>query len=177
MVRQFNDSTVTRHAQLRLILSVLSRDSEIDRYGFHTELPTRVTWPYNALFAIVTLNKSGPPDYSSLSERFGRIGNDKRPSDRPALGHPRACNGFTSRLQWKSRTQSVPRQFDVVIERDTEGYYVASVPQIPGCHTQAQSLDDVTQRIREAIELCLEVEGAPEHDLEFVGIQRVTIAA
>jgi len=71
----------------------------------------------------------------------------------------------------------VPRQFDVVIERDTEGYYVASVPQIPGCHTQAQSLDDVTQRIREAIELCLEVEGAPEHDLEFVGIQRVTIAA
>ena len=69
------------------------------------------------------------------------------------------------------------RQFDVVIERDSQGYYVASVPQLPGCHTQAQSLDDVTQRIREAIELCLEVEGAPEHDLEFVGIQRVTIAA
>ena len=69
------------------------------------------------------------------------------------------------------------RQFDVVIERDAEGYYVASVPQIPGCHTQARSLDDVTQRIREAIELCLEVEGAPEHDLEFIGIQRVTIAA
>jgi predicted RNase H-like HicB family nuclease len=71
----------------------------------------------------------------------------------------------------------VPRQFDVVIDRDTEGYYVASVPRIPGCHTQAQSLDDVTRRIREAIELCLEVEGAPEHDLEFVGIQRITIAA
>lgn len=71
----------------------------------------------------------------------------------------------------------MPRQFDVVIERDTEGYYVASVPQIPGCHTQAQSLDDVTRRIREAIELCFEVEGAPEHDLEFVGIQRITIAA
>ena len=38
-------------------------------------------------------------------------------------------------------------------------------------------LDELTERIREAIELCLEVEGAPEHDLEFVGIQRVTIAA
>jgi predicted RNase H-like HicB family nuclease len=71
----------------------------------------------------------------------------------------------------------VPRRFDVVIERDTEGYYVASVPQISGCHTQALSLDDVTQRIREAIDLCLEVEGAPEHDPEFVGIQRITIAA
>ncbi len=68
------------------------------------------------------------------------------------------------------------RQFDVVIERDSEGYYVASVPQLPGCHTQARSLDDVMGRIREAIELCLEVEGAPAADLEFVGIQRITVA-
>ena len=50
--------------------------------------------------------------------------------------------------------QTAPRQFDVVIERDQEGYYVASVPQLPGCHTQARSLDEVTERIREAIELC-----------------------
>ena len=71
----------------------------------------------------------------------------------------------------------MPRQFDVVIERDAEGCYVASVPQIPACHTQARSLDEVTERTREAIELCLEIEGAPEHDLEFVGIQRVTVAA
>jgi predicted RNase H-like HicB family nuclease len=69
------------------------------------------------------------------------------------------------------------RQFDVVIERDAEGYYVASVPQIPGCHTHARSLDEVTERIREAIELCLEVDGVPQQELEFVGIQRVTIAA
>jgi predicted RNase H-like HicB family nuclease len=71
----------------------------------------------------------------------------------------------------------VVRQFDVVIERDEAGFYVASVPQIPACHTQARSLDEITQRIREAIELCLDVEGTPEHTLEFVGIQRVTIAA
>jgi predicted RNase H-like HicB family nuclease len=71
----------------------------------------------------------------------------------------------------------VPRQFDVVIERDSEGYYVASAPQIPACHTQARTLDEVTERIREAIVLCLEVEGAPEQEMEFVGIQRVTIAA
>lgn len=71
----------------------------------------------------------------------------------------------------------MPRQFDVVIERDAEGYYIASVPQLPGCHTQALSLDEVTQRIREAIELCLEVQGEPDHVLEFVGIQRITIAA
>lgn len=69
------------------------------------------------------------------------------------------------------------RQFDVVIERDDEGYYVASVPALPGCHTQARSLDEVSARIREAIELCLEVNGEPECSLEFVGIQRITIAA
>jgi predicted RNase H-like HicB family nuclease len=51
------------------------------------------------------------------------------------------------------------RGFDVVIERDEEGFYVASVPELHGCHTQAQSLDVLTERIREAIELCLEVQG------------------
>lgn len=71
----------------------------------------------------------------------------------------------------------MPLQFDVVIERDEEGYYVASVPQIAGCHTQARSLDDVIQRIREAIELCVEAEGTPEKSLEFIGIQRITVAA
>ena len=69
------------------------------------------------------------------------------------------------------------RQFDVVIERDEEGFYVASVPQIPECHTQAKSLDDVMLRIREAIELCLEGQDGPEQSLEFVGIQRITVAA
>ena len=69
------------------------------------------------------------------------------------------------------------RQFDVVIERDEDGYYVASVPQLVGCHTQARSLDEVMERIREAIALCLEVQGASAPDLEFIGIQRVTVAA
>lgn len=69
------------------------------------------------------------------------------------------------------------RYFDVVIEKDEEGYYVASVPQLPGCHTQARSLDEVSGRIREAIQLCLEVEGVPPKTLEFVGIQRVSVAA
>jgi predicted RNase H-like HicB family nuclease len=71
----------------------------------------------------------------------------------------------------------VQRNFDVVVEKDEEGYYIASVPALPGCHTQAMSLDELDRRIREAIELCLEVEGAPENGLEFIGIQRVVIAA
>ena len=71
----------------------------------------------------------------------------------------------------------MPRQFDVIIERDEDGCYIASVPQLPGCHTQARSLDEVAQRIREAIELCLEMEGAPKETLEFIGIQRIAVEA
>jgi predicted RNase H-like HicB family nuclease len=66
-------------------------------------------------------------------------------------------------------------QFDVIIERDEEGYFVASVPALPGCHTQAKSLDVLMERIREAIELCLEVDGMPSESLDFVGVQRVTV--
>ena len=55
-----------------------------------------------------------------------------------------------------ARIHFVGRQFNVVVERDSEGLYVASVPTLPGCHSQARSLDELLQRIREAIELCLE---------------------
>ncbi len=51
------------------------------------------------------------------------------------------------------------REFDVIIERDDEGYFVASVPALHGCHTQAKSLDVLMVRVREAIELRIEVEG------------------
>jgi predicted RNase H-like HicB family nuclease len=69
------------------------------------------------------------------------------------------------------------REFDVVVERDEHGYYVASVPALRGCHTQAKSLDKLLSRIKEAIELCLEVEGEPAEGLEFVGVQRVRVSA
>jgi predicted RNase H-like HicB family nuclease len=71
----------------------------------------------------------------------------------------------------------LPRHFDVIIERDDEGYYVASVPQLPGCHTQARSLDELTERIQEATELCLDLEDSPGQSPQFIGIQRITIAA
>jgi predicted RNase H-like HicB family nuclease len=49
------------------------------------------------------------------------------------------------------------KEFSVIIERDTKGYYVASVPALRGCHTQTKSLDELMVRVREAVELCLEV--------------------
>ena len=67
------------------------------------------------------------------------------------------------------------REFSVVVERDEDGYYVASVPELHGCHTQARSLDKLMERIKEAIALCLEVERDAETKTEFVGVQRVTV--
>ena len=67
------------------------------------------------------------------------------------------------------------REFNVVIERDSEGYYVASVPVLRGCHTQAKSLDKLIERIQEAIDLCLEVDRTPVL-LEFVSVQKVSVA-
>jgi predicted RNase H-like HicB family nuclease len=67
------------------------------------------------------------------------------------------------------------REFSVLIERDVEGFFVASVPALRGCHTQAKSLDKLMERVREAIELCLEVESEPFVSGEFVGVQRVAV--
>jgi predicted RNase H-like HicB family nuclease len=69
------------------------------------------------------------------------------------------------------------REFDVIVERDADGYYVASVPALRGCHTQARSLDELMERAHEAIRLCLDVEGLPADSLDFVGVQRVRIPA
>jgi predicted RNase H-like HicB family nuclease len=68
------------------------------------------------------------------------------------------------------------REFDVIIERDSEGYFVASVPALAGCHTQAKSLDELMERVKEAIALCLDVEGSAPRSLDFVGVQRVRVA-
>ncbi len=74
-----------------------------------------------------------------------------------------------------SKEPAMTRDFNVVVERDEAGWYVASVPSLPGCHTQARSLDELMTHIREAIEACVEASEAPS-SLEFIGVQRVSIA-
>lgn len=67
------------------------------------------------------------------------------------------------------------KEFNVIIEKDEEGFYVASVPSLRGCHTQAKSLDELMVRIKEAIELCLDVEDEEITNFDFVGVQRITV--
>jgi predicted RNase H-like HicB family nuclease len=69
-------------------------------------------------------------------------------------------------------------KFGVVVEKDVDGYYVASVPELPGCHTQAKTLDEVMKRIKEAIQACLEVEGLNSQGrTELIGVQFVEVQA
>ena len=62
---------------------------------------------------------------------------------------------------------------------EKDGFYVGSVPGLPGCHTQGTSIDQLIERMEEAIALWLEVEGGKGEDapspLELVGIQRISV--
>ena len=67
-------------------------------------------------------------------------------------------------------------EYTIVIEKDEDGYYVGSVPALPGCHTQAKSIDQLLERLREAIALWLEVESQDSPGpLELVGIPRIAV--
>lgn len=75
-------------------------------------------------------------------------------------------------------------QYRVLIERDEDGYFVASVPALPGCHTQAKTYADLMRRIREAIGLCLDVAKTDasyrkkillSHEPTFVGMEMVSL--
>lgn len=63
--------------------------------------------------------------------------------------------------------------FTVVIEKGEDGYFIASVPAIPKCHTQGKTAAEVMERIKEVIALCLEEEPAPRYHL--VGVQSVEV--
>ena len=67
------------------------------------------------------------------------------------------------------------RQFTVVIEQDEDGYYVASVPALHSCYTQARTLEELVPRIREVIALCLAEQEAPR--MKFVALQQVEVVA
>jgi len=66
-------------------------------------------------------------------------------------------------------------EYNVLIEKDEDGIYVASVPEIQGCHTQGKTIQEVLERIKEAIEVCLEADGEKITPMKFVGIQKVEI--
>jgi len=67
------------------------------------------------------------------------------------------------------------REYTVIIEQDEEGYYVAEVPELDGCHTQAKSLDELMERVRETIELCREASETKRPRKHLIGVQRIAV--
>lgn len=65
--------------------------------------------------------------------------------------------------------------YTVVIEKDEDGYFIGSVPTLPGCHTQARSIDQLMDRMAEAIAVYLDAEADEPDTLELVGVQRLAV--
>jgi len=76
----------------------------------------------------------------------------------------------------KESVEDLSVKFTVIVERDEDGYFIASVPELPGCHTQAKDLGVLMERIKEAITLYLETKGvSAEEKVEVVGVQFVEV--
>ena len=67
------------------------------------------------------------------------------------------------------------REYTVIIEQDEAGWYVAEVPELYGCHTQARSLDELMERVKEAIEVCRESDTSKRPRKQLVGVQRIAV--
>ena len=70
---------------------------------------------------------------------------------------------------------NMKNEFNVIIEEGEDGYYISEVIELPGCHTQAKTLDELMKRTKEAIELYLETEKDVSFRERFLGIQKIFV--
>jgi predicted RNase H-like HicB family nuclease len=69
------------------------------------------------------------------------------------------------------------RDYYMVVERDEDGWYVGNIPEFPGCHTQGKTIEELSERMKEAISLYLdEANESAGGSSEFVGVHRVSVA-
>ncbi len=67
------------------------------------------------------------------------------------------------------------KKFNLIIEKDEDGWYISEVVELPGCHTQAKSIDKLIERTKEAVQAYLENEEEPEVSETFIGIQQIEV--
>jgi predicted RNase H-like HicB family nuclease len=75
------------------------------------------------------------------------------------------------------KLESKVLNFTVLIEQDEDGIYVAKVPDIIGCYTQGKTVEQAMERIKEAIQVCLEAEDEDIMPLKFIGVQQIEVMA
>jgi predicted RNase H-like HicB family nuclease len=67
------------------------------------------------------------------------------------------------------------RKYNVIVEKDEEGWFVSEVVGLPGCHTQAKTVEQLLERTKEAIRAYLETEEKPKISETFVGVEQVEV--
>jgi len=67
------------------------------------------------------------------------------------------------------------KEFNITIEEGEDGYLISEVIELPGCHTQAKSFDELIKRTKEAIKLYLECEKTPKISEKFIGVQKIIV--
>jgi len=65
--------------------------------------------------------------------------------------------------------------FNIIIEKGEDGYLISEVIEIPGCHTQAENMNELLERTKEAISLCLKEQEDIEFMTNFVGMQKIKV--
>lgn len=67
------------------------------------------------------------------------------------------------------------KKYTLLIERDEEGWFVSEVVELPGCHTQAKTVDQLIERTREAIRAYVQEQDEPVLSQEFIGVQQIEV--
>jgi len=67
------------------------------------------------------------------------------------------------------------KTFNIIVEEGMDGYLISSVIELPGCHTQAKTYDDLLSRTKEAIELYLDEKKRFKPYNRFVSLQQISV--
>src|SRR5215207_10009851 len=123
------------------------------------DLPDDCTW--NDVLRAVSQGAGGGAQWPAMVREF------------------RAPYGETAAAETREREEEagMSYEFDVIVERDAEGWYVGSVPALQGCHTQGRTVEELMEHVREAVELCLEVAEDQPSSTGFVGVRRISVKA
>ena len=71
---------------------------------------------------------------------------------------------------------NMAKKFNIIIEKDEEGWFVSEVVGLPGCHTQAKNMDQLIERTKEAIKAYLQDDNSSQESSdEFIGMQQIEV--
>jgi len=67
------------------------------------------------------------------------------------------------------------KKYTIIIEKDEEGWFTSEVIELPGCHTQSKTMDELIERTKEAIKAYLQTDKDIDISQKFVGVQQIEV--